>query len=297
MAATSMAISPWETEDYARRYDEIVRGPYPFHKRAAPRLVEFAAPQSGQTVLDLGAGTGLVAEQVVRQHPAHIILADASAAMLRTARSHLFAFGPVRDTRLEFITCDAEQLKQHIAAASIDLVIASYAFGWFPDPQRVLVELAAIVKPGGTLVFDVPPPPEPEPRFLATMPMFGVFSREFRRLLRERLGYSPTASVRPDTPPDFAGYVSMALAAGFEVVDTLREDVPYTVSEIEAAWRYGWWFSAAANPALAKLSFIDVEEVVEDAILAARKSEEYAAFWEGYGVMWETYAALKVRKV
>lgn len=296
MAATNTADSPWNITDYARRYDAIVRGDYPFHRQAAHRLVAFAAPQPGQTVLDLGAGTGLVAEEVLRYQPGRLLLSDASGEMLGMARRRLLAGNHPAGADLHFLECDAARLAGKVPEATVDLVVASYAFGWFSDPQRVFSELAKVVKPGGLLVFDVPPPSEPQPRFLTLTPVFQVFSRAFSALLRERLGYAPSRGRTPLPPPDYAAYVGMAQAAGFAVVETLRVEVPYDAGEVEAAWRYGWWFSAAANPALARLDPVKVEAVVEEAIERTQGSREYQEWRASGEPLWETYAALKVAR-
>src|ERR1700694_6207252 len=82
------------------------------HERVAARLVELAAPQKGEHVLDVGTGTGLVAHLVApRVSPGSVIGIDLSEQMLALARSKKSADRrSPRNKSVQFLGMAAEQL-------------------------------------------------------------------------------------------------------------------------------------------------------------------------------------------
>jgi SAM-dependent methyltransferase len=89
------------------------------------------------TVLELGAGTGKLTEQLVRRGCA-VTATDPSTAMLsRLAR---------RAPQARAVAGTAEQVPA--PARSFDLVVAAQSFHWF-DPERALAEVARVLRPGG----------------------------------------------------------------------------------------------------------------------------------------------------
>jgi len=74
------------------------------HERVAARLVDVAAPQKGEQVLDVGTGTGLVAHLVApRVSPGSVIGIDLSDNMLALARSK-------KSKNVQFLGMAAERL-------------------------------------------------------------------------------------------------------------------------------------------------------------------------------------------
>ena len=115
---------------------------YGVRKRA---LFAQAVPSSGQTVVEIGAGTGpnaaylpagtrwLVAEPNVHAHP-HV---------QRAADEH--------GLDLTLLAGDAEHLP--LADGSADAVVSTLVLCSVPDPARALAEARRVLRPGGTLVF------------------------------------------------------------------------------------------------------------------------------------------------
>jgi malonyl-CoA O-methyltransferase len=104
-----------------------------------------------QTVLDAGAGTGLVTEALARRYrAAHVVALDLSLAMLQTARRHgpLFARW---SHRRSFVCGDAERLP--MASARVDLVVSNLMLQWCNDLDQTLHELRRVLRPGGLLMF------------------------------------------------------------------------------------------------------------------------------------------------
>lgn len=100
------------------------------------------------TVLDLGCGTGQLTQRLISTFPhATIIGVDFSGGMLAEAA------GRLRDTgghSHALVQADAQQLP--FTASSVDLVVCTESFHWYPDQPRALAELARVLNPGGRLV-------------------------------------------------------------------------------------------------------------------------------------------------
>ncbi|MEP7089975.1 MAG: class I SAM-dependent methyltransferase [Nocardioidaceae bacterium] len=90
-------------------------------------------------VLELGAGTGKLTEQLVAQGH-RVVATDPLEPMLR----HLVARLP--DVRT--VLAAAEQIPMR--ARSVDVVVGAQAFHWF-DHARALPEIARVLRPGGHL--------------------------------------------------------------------------------------------------------------------------------------------------
>jgi len=106
-------------------------------------------------VLDVATGTGLVAEEIVRQTGASVIGLDQSEPMLRegVARSVQGGVsGPIR-----FVLGQAERLP--FPDSAFDALTFTYLLRYVDDPATTLAELARVVRSGGTMAsveFHVP---------------------------------------------------------------------------------------------------------------------------------------------
>jgi len=113
------------------------------HERVAARLVELAAPQKGEHVLDVGTGTGLVAHLVAsRVSPGSVIGIDLSEQMLAIARSK-------KSKNAQFLGMAAEQLV--FKPASFDLVTMGEALAYLGDPSEALAEANRVLRADGRL--------------------------------------------------------------------------------------------------------------------------------------------------
>ena len=113
------------------------------HERVAARLVELAAPQKGEHVLDVGTGTGLVAHLVApRVSPGSVIGIDLSDQMLAIARAK-------KSKNSQFLGMAAEQLV--FKPASFDLVTMGEALAYLGDPTDALAEANRVLRADGRL--------------------------------------------------------------------------------------------------------------------------------------------------
>ncbi len=116
----------------AEAYD---RGRPSFPREAAQWLVG----QDAATVLEVGAGTGKLTEQLVALgHDVHAT--EPAQAMLDILRRNL------PDTR----TTQASAEELPVPDRSVDVVVAAQSFHWF-DLERALPEIARVLRPGGHL--------------------------------------------------------------------------------------------------------------------------------------------------
>lgn len=114
---------------------------------------------SGDRVLDVATGTGLVARGLVERYGCAVVGIDQSADMLSGARRAL-ACHPDLAARIELRQGEAERLP--FADAEFDHLTFTYLLRYVDDPAATLSELARVVKPGGRIAaveFGLPDPP------------------------------------------------------------------------------------------------------------------------------------------
>lgn len=116
----------------------------------ADRVLDGAQLGVGMTMVDVGAGDGLVAFRAIdRIGPSlRVILTDVSAPMLRYAES----VAERRQVRAQciFHECTAEDLSA-IADASVDVVTTRAVLAYVADKKSALAEFFRILKPDGRL--------------------------------------------------------------------------------------------------------------------------------------------------
>ena len=116
----------------------------PVHDAVMARL-ERMAPA---VVLDLGCGTGQLTRRLCGEFvDATIVGADLSEGMLAEAASRLARIGGATPS---LVRADADDLP--FTDSSVDLVVCTESFHWYPDQARAADELARVLAPGGRVL-------------------------------------------------------------------------------------------------------------------------------------------------
>jgi SAM-dependent methyltransferase len=115
----------------------------------AADLAERARALRPQQVLEIAAGTGVVTRHLARALPegTQIVATDLNEPMLQKA----MAIGTARPVRWQ----QADAMALPFADASFDLVACQFGVMFFPDKPKAFAEARRVLRPGGTLLFNV----------------------------------------------------------------------------------------------------------------------------------------------
>ena len=147
-----MTASDDHTRVIAETFDQRAAnyGKGNWHRVYAERLVQLAALEPRQSVLDAGAGTGFAAVAIARAvgPSGRVVAIDVSLGMLAEARTAIAAAGV---TNVEVAEADATNLPQ-FDASTFDAVICAAALLYMPVGSA-LEEWHRVLKPGGLVGF------------------------------------------------------------------------------------------------------------------------------------------------
>lgn len=161
-----------------------------FTTPTAGHLVEFAAVQKDEAVLDVGCGTGVVAITAARRG-ARVSGLDLTPELLEHARANEEIAGC---GKIDWSEGDAESLPYK--DASFDVVLSQFGHMFAPRPDVAISEMRRVLKPGGRIAFATWPPEHfvgrffayvarhspPPPEGAAPPPLWGVVSVVTERL-------------------------------------------------------------------------------------------------------------------
>jgi len=202
-------------ENYERYFVPVIGRPL------AERLVEQAALQEGERVVDLACGTGIVARLAAERVGATGAVdgVDINPGMLGVART-VSATANVRwfESSADALPFDDD---------STDVVLCQMGLQFFPDKTAALIEARRILRAGGRLVLNLPGP---------TPALFGTLESELASQLS----------------PDVAKFVGMVFslhehdavaelirAAGFPTVEVQSETRSLRLPDLESfLWQY-----------------------------------------------------------
>ena len=177
-------------------------------------VVEAAALQPGERMLDLGTGTGNAALLAAARH-ATVIGVDPAARLLEVARAR------AADAGLEAGFALGEGAAIPVGDGTIDVVVSVFGVIFAPDAAAAAEELARVVTPHGRIVLS------------AWLP--GGAVGEVVRMARQT---AMAALGAPPGPPPFAWHDQETLSGllgphGFEV-SIERHDHTFTASSVDA---------------------------------------------------------------
>lgn len=143
--ATSGRLIHW-----AKRYDLLIQTlTFGRERQLRGAIADLAAIKPGESVLDVGCGTGTLAQVIAERvgHEGKVAGVDPSPEMIARARMKAKKRAQAIDFRLE----SAEALS--FADQSFDVVVSSFAVHHLPGgvAERVLGEIARVLKPAGRI--------------------------------------------------------------------------------------------------------------------------------------------------
>lgn len=173
----------WGTGTYERTAEQLLP--------AAEVLVDAAAVQAGERVLDLGCGTGNAA-LLAAARGADVVAVDPSPRLLSVTRETAESRG------LTVVTASGEAAAIPVPDSSVDCLLSSFALIFAPDPAAAAAEVARVLAPGGRGAFSAWFPGGP----------VGAYVAAAGALVQEALG-------APPPPPGFGWHDEQAVAGLF----------------------------------------------------------------------------------
>jgi SAM-dependent methyltransferase len=125
-----------------------------FTTPVAAQLVKFARVDVGETLLDVGTGTGVVAITAARAG-ARVTGLDLTPGLLEEARANAAIAG---HDHIAWAEGDVEQLPY--ADQSFDVVLSQFGHMFAPHPEVAIAEMHRVLKPEGRIAFATWPPDE-----------------------------------------------------------------------------------------------------------------------------------------
>ena len=229
-------------------------------------MLERLAAQPGQTLLELGAGTGetgLLAARLV-DPGGRVILTDRSTAMLEAAERRARELG-LSNVELRALDMEAIDLPE----AAVDGVLCRLALMLVPDTAAALAGIRRVLRPGGRLIATVWDAVERNPWAPALWEVV------------ERMTDLPPA--RPGGPGMFslgdAGRIEALLAdAGFREIAVEPIAIEWRYDDFESYWRT----QSSLNGSLSQLLPTLAQEERDLLADAVRKAVERFRSPEGY---------------
>lgn len=117
----------------------------------AATLVNFSCVKSGDIVLDVGCGTGVVAITAARLG-AKVCALDLSPALVERAKTNIITANVEVDVK----EGDVESLPY--ADNFFDVILSQFGHMFAPRPHVAIHEMLRVLKPGGTIAFSTWPP-------------------------------------------------------------------------------------------------------------------------------------------
>jgi SAM-dependent methyltransferase len=200
----------------------------------AARLVKFAGVRSGQQVLDVASGTGVVAITAARLG-AKVSALDLTPELIERARFN----SQIAGVAVEWREGDVEKLPHGDGA--FDVVLSQFGHIFAPRPVVAVAEMLRVLKPGGTIAFSTWPPDSligrmmrlvsgympPLPPGVSPPPQWGD-----EKIVRERLGdavkditFDRGAMVTPAlSPQHFRAQMEKTAGPVIKLLESLAND-------------------------------------------------------------------------
>jgi arsenite methyltransferase len=127
----------------AENYDELPLWSAPFGQSILARV----PLRRGQTIVDIGAGTGFLTIELAQRSAARVIAVDPWADAMAVLQRKLDYLGL---TDVELVVSDASKLD--LPDGSVDVVVSNLGINNFDNAAEVLAECDRVLRPGGRLL-------------------------------------------------------------------------------------------------------------------------------------------------
>lgn len=143
----------WKKYRFGTQFYDAMSGEWAVYRSGRVAGIELMGLRPGDTVVDLGCGTGLSFELLVDAvgPTGQVIGVDASAQMLQVAakRAARKGWSNVRVVQADATKMSAEDLAIDGLAPTIDAVFSAYALSVMGSHPEVLAEAERLLTPGG----------------------------------------------------------------------------------------------------------------------------------------------------
>ena len=221
------------------------------------RLLDLARLATGETLLDVGCGEGLVGFGALERGAGTVVFSDISSDLLGVCRDAATDFGALE--RCRFLQASADDLAE-IEDESVDVVTTRSVLIYVQAKEAAFAEFARVLRPGGRISlfepinrfatragaawvgYDLGPVSEIADKVLAVYagiqpehdPMLDFDERDLLRLA-EAAGFFPVhllleAEISPTEPRSWDGFVN---TAGNPNIPTLAEAMDQALTDGE----------------------------------------------------------------
>jgi len=204
----------------------------------APALLAFAGLEEGESVLDVGSGTGAIAAAVVTAtRSTRVVGIDPSGAYVS------YAAHRTRSDRATFEEGDGQQMR--FPDHSFDRTLSLLVMNFIPDPGKALDEMARVTRPGGVVA--------------AAVWDYGEGMEMLRVFWDEAVALDPAVEPRDERPMPLCRQGELAaLWRVHGLVDV--EEVPLVIDTVFASFDDYWSpFLAGQGPAGAYVTSLSAE--------------------------------------
>jgi ubiquinone/menaquinone biosynthesis C-methylase UbiE len=212
---------------------------HPFYQQVNRRLVALTELRRGQSVVDLGAGTGAVTRLLLEQvgsPESEVIAIEPSETAIEAAKRNL---ENISDAVVRFVQGGAEKLSQ-LVKKPVDAIFFCNAIHLVPEKERVLLEIKRTLREDGTFSFntsfyDGAEPPEAEQFYRKWM------MRALRALKSEYNVMPDRTRVEARHRLTEQEYVSLLEENGFKIRNKEVVTVQMPLGGFEDISRYSLW--------------------------------------------------------
>jgi len=220
-------------------------------------LVDLLDPQPGERILDVGCGSGELAQKI-SERGADVVGIDADPQMIETAAAKFpgIVFRCADASKLEQLSLDNDD-SDGDTSTSFDAIFSNAALHWVTDAEAAVAGMACLLKPGGRFVVE----------FGGRGNVESIVETSLR-VVRETV---PEATAKTSWYfPGIPEYASLLEAHGIEVISAALYDRPTILEDGDSGMKH--WLEMFGDGLFRGLSQEEKETVIYAVVDKLRKS-------------------------